>query len=82
MHDTQSRTSLVVAGFDLGECGPGGAGLRGPPEKHRHESIGYVTPENEHYGRGEAIRAARRTGLAKAYATRIATRRQVSRDHT
>lgn len=41
-----------------------------------HEGVGYVTPEDEHYGRGEAIRAARRAGLANARATRIATRRQ------
>ena len=28
-----------------------------------HESIGYVTPDDEHTGRGEAIRQARRDGL-------------------
>jgi transposase InsO family protein len=40
-----------------------------------HESIGYVTPDDEHHGRGEAIRKARRDGLTKARANRIATRR-------
>ena len=40
-----------------------------------HEGIGYVTPADEHYGRGDAIRKARRDGLADARATRIATRR-------
>lgn len=42
-----------------------------------HEGIGYVTPEDEHHGRGEAIRKARRHGLATARANRIATRRQL-----
>jgi len=28
-----------------------------------HESIGYITPDDEHSGRGEAIRQARRDGL-------------------
>lgn len=40
-----------------------------------HEGIGYVTPADEHHGRGEAIRKARRDGLAAARANRIATRR-------
>ncbi len=31
-----------------------------------HESIGYVTPDDEHEGRGEAIRQARREGLSAA----------------
>ena len=41
-----------------------------------HEGIGYVTPHDEHHGRGEAIRQARRHGLAQARAARIAARRQ------
>lgn len=45
-----------------------------------HEGIGYVTPDDEHHGRGEAIRAARRTGLHTARANRIATRRQMRQD--
>ena len=46
-----------------------------------HEGIGYVTPNDEHEGRGEAIRAARRAGLRAAHETRVATRRQLRQDH-
>jgi len=46
-----------------------------------HQGIGYVTPEDEHTGRGEAIRAARRAGLAAAQQARVATRRQLRQDH-
>lgn len=42
-----------------------------------HEGIGYVTPADEHYGRGDAIRKARRDGLAAARTNRIATRRSM-----
>ncbi len=31
-----------------------------------HEAIGYVTPNDEHEGRGDAIRAARTAGMARA----------------
>lgn len=46
-----------------------------------HEGIGYVTPDDEHHGRGEAIRKARRAGLTAARNTRIATRRQMRHTH-
>jgi transposase InsO family protein len=36
-----------------------------------HEAIGYVTPDDEHEGRGPAIRKARRDGLRRARAARI-----------
>ena len=41
-----------------------------------HSSIGYVTPDDEHQGRGEAIRAARRKGLHDAAQRRLAHHRQ------
>ena len=41
-----------------------------------HEGIGYVTPDDEHHGRGPAIRKARRDGLEQARRNRVATRRQ------
>jgi putative transposase len=41
-----------------------------------HEGIGYVTPDDEHHGRGETIRRARKAGLQSARSNRIATRRQ------
>jgi putative transposase len=41
-----------------------------------HAGIGYVTPEDEHTGRGPAIRNARRVGLARARRKRIAYHRQ------
>jgi len=36
-----------------------------------HAAVGYVTPDDEHTGRGEAIRAHRRRGLARARQNRI-----------
>lgn len=41
-----------------------------------HEGIGYATPADEHHGRGDANRKARRDGLAAARTHRIATHRQ------
>lgn len=40
-----------------------------------HEGIGYVTPDDEHEGRGEAIRQARRDGLTAADQARRAHHR-------
>lgn len=40
-----------------------------------HSGIGYVTPEDEHTGRGPAIRQARREGLARARLARLAYHR-------
>jgi putative transposase len=45
-----------------------------------HAGAGYVTPEDEHTGRGAAIRAARRAGLEHAHTMRVATRRQLRQD--
>jgi transposase InsO family protein len=36
-----------------------------------HASIGYVTPDDEHHGRGPAIRRARAAGMRRAQAERI-----------
>jgi hypothetical protein len=41
-----------------------------------HAGIGYVTPEDEHHGRADAIRAARRNGLALARQQRLDYRRE------
>lgn len=46
-----------------------------------HEGIGYVTPDDEHHGRGQAIRDARSTGLDNARRARLATRRDLRKDH-
>ncbi len=40
-----------------------------------HQGIGYVTPNDEHEGRGETIRQARRDGMARARQQRLATHR-------
>jgi putative transposase len=41
-----------------------------------HAGIGYVTPDDEHEGRGPAIRKARRAGLHRARRARIAYHRK------
>ncbi len=41
-----------------------------------HSGVGYVTPDDEHTGRGEAIRTARRQGLHDSAARRLAHHRQ------
>jgi transposase InsO family protein len=41
-----------------------------------HAGIGYVTPDDEHAGRGAAIRHARRVGLHRARQARLAYHRQ------
>lgn len=43
-----------------------------------HEGIGYVTPDDEHEGRGEAIRQARRRGLERAREERLAYHRRTT----
>ena len=42
-----------------------------------HEAIGYVTPDHEHTGRGEAIRQARRDGLERARQQRLDYQKQL-----
>ncbi|WP_419945774.1 transposase [Candidatus Poriferisodalis sp.] len=44
-------------------------------ENRLHEGIGHVTPQDEHQGRGEQIRRARRDGLRQADAQRRHARR-------
>jgi putative transposase len=46
-----------------------------------HEGIGYVTPDDEHHGRGQALRAARRKGLEQAREQRVAAHRRLGEDH-
>jgi transposase InsO family protein len=46
-----------------------------------HQGIGDVTPDDEHHGRGAAIRAARRAGPTRAHEARVAHRRQLRKDH-
>ena len=43
-----------------------------------HAGIGYVTPDDEHTGRGEQIRQARRDGLARARVERLAYHRNTN----
>ena len=45
-----------------------------------HAGIGYVTPDDEHHGRGDALRQARRDGLDAARQARIAYRQSVRKD--
>jgi len=47
-----------------------------------HAAIGYVTPDDEHEGRGDAIRAKRRDGLAQAREHRIAYRRTTTTEES
>ena len=46
-----------------------------------HAAIGYVTPDDEHDGRGYAIRQARQDGLVRADQQRRATRRSMTTNH-
>jgi putative transposase len=41
-----------------------------------HQAVGYVTPDDEHQGRGEAIRKAREAGLEQARLHRLARHRE------
>ena len=47
-----------------------------------HAGIGYVTPDDEHHGRGAQIRKVRREGMRAARRARIAYRRQNPRNRT
>jgi putative transposase len=45
-----------------------------------HQGIGYVTPDDEHCGRGKAIRKARQAGLEQARLRRLAWHRDQRQD--
>jgi hypothetical protein len=47
-----------------------------------HAGVGYVTPDDEHTGRGEAIRKAREAGLETARLNRLARHRTERDDQT
>jgi transposase InsO family protein len=47
-----------------------------------HQGVGYVTPDDEHEGRGEAIRKARQAGLEQARLQRLARHRAEREDAT
>jgi putative transposase len=44
-----------------------------------HAGVGYVTPDDEHHGRGPAIRRARIAGLRRAHAQRLSHNRRSNR---
>ncbi len=46
-----------------------------------HAGIGYVTPDDEHAGRGEAIRQARVEGLRRAHEQRVTYHRRHRNNH-
>ena len=46
-----------------------------------HAGVGYVTPDDEHEGRGPAIRKAREAGLEHARQRRLAFHRRTRQDH-
>jgi putative transposase len=50
-------------------------------EVRLHEAIGYVTPDDEHHQRGEAIREARRQGLQRARHRRLEQNRRSTTNH-
>ncbi len=47
-----------------------------------HAGIGYVTPDDEHRGHGEAIRKAREAGLEHARLRRLAQHREQRKNPT
>ncbi len=46
-----------------------------------HASVGYVTPDDEHEGRGDALRQRRRYGLVAAHQARIDYRRNTPEEN-
>ena len=65
----ESITDIAVLGRELDLIRPRWNGVR------LHAGIGYVTPDDEHEGRGPAIRKAREAGLESARLRRLAYHR-------
>ena len=61
---------------------PEGECVSSPQENRLHQGVGYVTPDDEHEGRGEAIRKAREAGLEQARLRRLARHRAEREDTT
>ena len=47
-----------------------------------HAGIGYVTPDDEHYGRAPRIRRARKRGLREARKARIEQNRRMKKSRS
>ena len=81
-------TRAISSGWEPGPNGPGESGIELDRIQAEYNSvrlnaaIGYVVPDDEHDGRGETIRRARRDGLAQARLDRIAYRRNTSLKRT
>jgi putative transposase len=76
--DTSRPTGPTSNRSGIRRCSPPSSTGSGtsPTPSRLHAGIGYVTPDDEHEGGGDAIRKVRREGMTRTRAQRIAYRRQ------